>query len=69
MLQFHGSLAEIASAIRAEKRKAQPNEAYLYYLTALWNYRYYKTIWTEEEDIKRLGEAATLACIEFNKTI
>lgn len=42
MLQFHGSLAEISSALKAEKEKAKPNEAYIYYLTCLWNYRYCK---------------------------
>lgn len=69
MLQFHGSLAEISSELKAQKEKAQPNEAYIYYLTALWNYRYYRAAGWDKEDVERLGEAATLACIEFNKTI
>lgn len=69
MLQFHGSLAEISSALKEEKAKAMPNEAYIYYLTALWNYRYFKAVWDDKKDIQRLGEAATLACIEFNKTL
>ena len=69
MLQFHGSLAEISSALNEEKAKAIPNEAYIYYLTCLWNYRYFKAMGWDKEDVQRLGEAATLACIEFNKTL
>lgn len=69
MLQFHGSIAEISSALKQEKEKVRPNEAYIYYLTCLWNYRYYKAMGRDKEDVERLGEAATLACIQFNKTL
>ena len=69
MLQFHGSLAEVSTALAHEKAKAQPNEAYIYYLTCLWNYKYFKARGWDKEDVQRLGEAVTMACIEFNKTI
>jgi hypothetical protein len=70
MLQFHGSLVEISSALKNEKEKTTPNEAYIYYLACLWNYRYYKASGKgDTEVLERLGATATYACIEFNKTL
>lgn len=69
MLQFHGTIAELEKEIQREKSRPSPNPHLLNYYYALHKYKMAIFKGYTKDYIQQLGEAATRACVEFNKNL